>query len=225
MTLWEFLPLPKRRPKTSAREEDTTQPALGCTLLRAAGGKAACLTRLVRFVRTGGKKQGETLLHFLKREHLVQPNAKPVLEGAPEETRRRGDGNNAGALLGKWEKKHLIVITALPQSICAQRHSKGSVSASALQLWGIRTRSWHQSEVSLMLEQLQPAVAMGTAKAGSSFCLTLQQTQTGRSGRCPSAFCRAGVGVTVQSWNGHPGRMVLLAEPTRRGLRHRRQSR
>ena len=48
-------------------------------------------------------KSGKILLWFLRREHLVQPNTKAVLEGTPAETRRRHNGNNVGAWLGKWK--------------------------------------------------------------------------------------------------------------------------
>lgn len=54
------------------------------------------------FTRMGGKP-AKTLLWFLRQEHLVQPNAKAVLEGTPAETWRQGDGNNFGAWLGKWK--------------------------------------------------------------------------------------------------------------------------
>lgn len=53
-------------------------------------------------MRTGGKP-GKTLLWFLSQEHLVQPNAKEVLEDTPVATGRQGNGNNAGAWLGKWK--------------------------------------------------------------------------------------------------------------------------
>lgn len=46
-------------------------------------------------------KPGKTLLWFLRQEHLVQPNAKVLLEDTPAETGRRGDGRDAGAWLGK----------------------------------------------------------------------------------------------------------------------------
>lgn len=48
-------------------------------------------------------KPGKTLLWFLRPEHLVQPNAKVFLEDTPAETRRRGDGSDVGAWLGKCE--------------------------------------------------------------------------------------------------------------------------
>lgn len=52
------------------------------------------------FNRMDGKP-GKTLLWFLRQEHLVQPNAKVLLEDTPAETGRRGDGRDAGAWLGK----------------------------------------------------------------------------------------------------------------------------
>lgn len=48
------------------------------------------------FTKTDGKP-GKTLLWFLREEHLVQSNAKEVLE----ETRRLGDVSNVGSWLGK----------------------------------------------------------------------------------------------------------------------------
>lgn len=50
------------------------------------------------FTRVGGNP-AKTLLWFLRQEHLVQPNAKAVLEGTPAETWRQGDGNNFGPWL------------------------------------------------------------------------------------------------------------------------------
>lgn len=78
-----------------------------------------------------GGKPGKMLLWFLRLEHLVQANAKAVFEGTPAETRRQGDSNKCWCLARKMDRKHLIIITVLPQNVYRQRSNEVRTSAAS----------------------------------------------------------------------------------------------